>query len=110
MNAPMRLRLPSASIVQRYFARGFILWILTRLTMTAVALFGNVPVRELARWSVPGALGMLAVCALLGFIDVRIRGERALLSNLGIDDRDTAAMFLAPAIVGEILLAIAMPW
>ena len=108
MNAPMRLRLPSTLILQRYFVRGFILWIMARLMLVAVALFGNAPIRDIARWSVEGAVGMLAVCALLGFVDVRVRGERALLSNLGIGDRDTAAMFLAPAIVGELLLAITM--
>ena len=106
----IHLRFPHGSILRRYFVRGFILWLLARLMMTAVALLGEIPIRELARWSFPGALGMLAVCALLGFIDVRIRGERAMLSNLGIDDRDTAAIFLAPAMVGEIILALVMPW
>ncbi len=105
------LRVPHASIVRRYVARGLILWLLVRLMMTAIAAFsGAVPVRDLARWSIAGALGMLGACALLGLIDVRVRGERTLLGNLGIDDRELVAMYLVPAALGELLLSIILPW
>jgi hypothetical protein len=53
---------------------------------------------------------LLAVCALLGFLDTRMRKERALLANLGVSDIEIALMFAAPAFIGELMLAVALPW
>ena len=110
MDGSTRLRLPHLAIVRRYFARGFVLWLLARLMMMAVATFAKIPIRDVVRWSVSGALGMLGVCAVLGFVDVRVRRERTLLGNLGIDDRELVGMYVVPAIVGELLLAMLLPW
>ena|SRR5687768_6886832 len=111
MDGSTRLRLPHLSIVRRYAARGFVLWVLARLMMMAVAIFGAlIPLREVVRWSASGAIGMLGVCAVLGFVDVRVRRERTLLGNLGIDDREVVVMYIAAAVVGELLLAMVMPW
>ena len=103
--------MPDASIVRPYLARGFWLWLAVRLAVIVVPLVaGDFAVSDLLRWSPGGAVGMVVTCALLGFIDVRRRGERALLANLGISDRELIAMFIAPAAVGELLLAIILPW
>jgi hypothetical protein len=107
----LRLRIPHTSIVRRYITRGFILWILVRIVTTVVAAVSDmIPPGDLTRWSPAGAVGVLGICAALGFVDVRFRGERALLGNLGIDDREVAAMFLIPATLGEFILAIVLPW
>jgi hypothetical protein len=107
----MRLRIPHTSIVRPFVSRAFILWMLVRIGTALVAAFAaEVPVNELVRWTFPGAVGMLGVCALLGYFDVRVRGERALLGNLGIDDRELIALYLVPAAVGETILAVVMPW
>ena len=111
MDGSTRFRLPHLSIVRGYFARGIVLWVLARLMMMVVAIFGAaIPLREVIRWSVSGALGMLGVCAVLGFVDVRVRRERTLLGNLGIEDRELVVMYVVPAIVGELVLAMLMPW
>jgi hypothetical protein len=107
---PRSLGLPDSSILKPYLGRGFRLWLIVRIAIAAVPLLaGGGTVSDALSWDPVSAIATLSVCALLGFIDTRRRGERALLGNLGIQDRALVAMFLAAPAAGEILLALALP-
>lgn len=102
----MVLRIPDSAILTPLMWRAVRLWIVVRVMVVGLAAIapGGDEV-ALLHWHVPGAVGSITVCALLGFIDTRRRKERALLANLGIADRELVLIFLVPAIVGELLLA-----
>ncbi len=103
------LRVPDASILAPLLRRAAGLWILVRIAVVGLAAIapGGDDV-ALLHWHPPGAIGSIAACALLGFIDTRRRKERALLANLGVADRELVAIFVTPAIFGEIVLAFVL--
>jgi hypothetical protein len=106
---PDSLRIPDASILKPYLGRGFRLWLIVRIAIAVVPLLaGDGTASDVLSWDPVSAIATLFVCALLGLIDTRRRGERALLGNLGIQDRALVAMFLAPGAVGEIVLALTL--
>jgi hypothetical protein len=49
--------------------------------------------------------GVLALCALLGVLDVLRRRERMLLANLGVSLPQLVMLLLVPAALGEIAIA-----
>ena len=107
----MNLRTPAPPITRAYFARGMRLWLVVRLTVMIVPVLVKAATpAEVLRYSPSGGLVLVALCGLLGFLDTRMRRERALLANLGIADREITAMFAAPAAFGELLLALLLPW
>ena len=107
----MNLRIPASIILRAYFARGMWLWLIVRIAVAAVpVLVGALAPAAVLRYSLSGSLALLVCCALLGVIDSRARRERALLGNLGVSDREIALMFAVPAAVGELMLAIVLPW
>jgi hypothetical protein len=69
--------------------------------MSGVFLFaGTDPLRVTA-------LTMCAVvllCAAVGMVEVRLRHERMLLGNLGVDAFTLGVLLLAPPLVGELLV------
>lgn len=50
-------------------------------------------------------LGMVLLCAVVGALDTRRRGERFLWANLGYPSSVAPGLFALAAIVGELLLA-----
>ena len=100
--------LPHPGIVRALAGRSVRLWLVVRVVMVVVPLANGADLAELLRWHPGGALVVLAVCVLLGFVDTRRRGERALLGNLGASDRQLAALFLLTAAAGELVLAGAL--
>ena len=107
----MNLRIPAPAIVRAWFARGIRLWLIVRLTVAVVpVLVAAADPADVLRYSLSGSVVLLSCCALLGFLDTRMRKERALLANLGISDREIVLLFAAPAALGEMMLAIALPW
>ena len=87
------------------------LWLILRIAIAVVPLLVQAAdPADLLRYSLSGSLTVLACCALLGLIDTRMRKERALLANLGITDAEIARLFAVPAALGELTLAIALPW
>ena len=101
------LRVPDASVLVPYLRRAFGLWLIIRIAIVVLAAmspaFDEI---SLLHWHLPGALGSIAACAILGIIDTRRRGERALLANLGVTDRELILMFVASAVMGELVLAL----
>lgn len=47
---------------------------------------------------------VILLCTAVGFLDIRRRHERALLSNLGLGNVSIAVLFIIPAILGEVIL------
>ena len=50
----------------------------------------------------------VGISMLLGLLDMRIKKERALLGNLGISQPVLAGLFALSAIVGELVLSLAL--
>ena len=98
----------SAFIVRPYAARGARLWCGVRLLIVTLSLVGepHVSMQEAMRWTLGGALGVLACCWGLAFVDIRVRRERALLGNLGVGEQDVTLLYVAPAAIGELLLML----
>jgi hypothetical protein len=49
---------------------------------------------------------VIVLCASLGAVDIRRRGERLLIGNLGISQYRLAGVLAAPPLVAEVLVAI----
>jgi hypothetical protein len=103
-------RLPDSSIVRPYMLRVFLLWVGVRMSVAIVAVFaGGIPPGDLLQWKLAGALSTGAVCVMLCHLDIRRRGELALLRNLGIHERELAVLFALSCAIGEAILALALP-
>jgi hypothetical protein len=93
--------LPNRLIIQAYAVRGFKLWLLTRLAIGLVGLFGG---QTLAPDSAVVSFYIVLICAAVNVAEIKRRHERALLGNLGLTRAHLATLFVAPAIVGELLI------
>ena len=102
------------TLARAFAARGVRLWVLVRLLVgVAVVLTaasgGRAAAVDLASaflLAPPAALLVVPLTAALGLLDVARRGERALLGNLGVSRRRAAAWLAAPAVLGELLVAL----
>jgi hypothetical protein len=90
---------PNALVARAYLARGAWLWLATRLLVMLAFLWADLDPLQL---SLGIALQVIVLSVVAGFLDVHRRRERALLGNLGIGSRPLGAMFLAPAVAGEV--------
>jgi len=105
-------RIPPRTILGPLLMRGAWLSVLSHLSVIAVVTVANggrIP-PEMLRWSLAGSIGTLAICAALAFIDIRRRGERALLGNLGLGDHELVANYVAGAALVELAFAILTAW
>lgn len=82
--------------------RGAIIWVFVRLLLAALPLAAGGAFGSLHPWPV----AVVLLCGIAGAIDVRMRGERILWANLGVAPGALAATYAAPAIPGEILVAL----
>jgi hypothetical protein len=92
--------------------RGAWLGVLSHLCVVAVVAVrngGKIP-PELLRWSLAGSIGTLSICVALAFVDIRRRGERALVGNLGLSDHELVANYVAGAALVELVFAILTAW
>jgi hypothetical protein len=84
------------------------LWVLTRLVYLLVLMLAvSSPDEKAANsaWHVQPVV--IILCATFGAVDIRRRGERLLLGNLGISQHRVAGLLAAPPLVAEVLVAVA---
>lgn len=99
--------LPEPLLVRALIRRGFAMWIVVRIAsfmvgLSASGVLGPPPVRL----ALPAAIGVLALCAVLGVLDVLRRRERMLLANLGVSLPQLVLLLVAPAVLGELAIAL----
>jgi hypothetical protein len=95
--------LPNRLVVRAYVVRGFLLWFLTRLIISALLLaMGDNPLGV----SPVATLYIVALTTIACFIETRRRHELALLGNLGVSRGYMIALFTVPAIAGEMLIGL----
>ena len=92
-------------IVRAYVGRGARLWLLTRLAVGIVALFGQLNPLDVSTRS---SFGFVVLTTLACAAETTRRRELVLLGNLGVSHAQLAAFFALPAIAGESLLRIAL--
>jgi hypothetical protein len=95
------------SLVQRHLLRrGFICWLLARAVFAMALLLTMSP-----PWANGGlvGLGVVALTAALGLIEVGRVRERVLLANLGMALPILVVMLAVPALLGEVALMALLP-
>jgi hypothetical protein len=96
-------------LVRTFVARGFRLWLLTRLLIIAVFFFtgglggGAENPFKLASIAVASVIAMSVV---VGLVETVRRRELALLGNLGVSRGYLVAFYGIPALFGEIVLRL----
>ena len=93
--------LPNRMLVATYVTRHIRLWALLRVGLSGLfVLAGTDPLRV-----TPLTIGaVVVVCAAVSVVELRVRRERDLLGNLGVDSFALGALLLAPPLVGELLV------
>jgi hypothetical protein len=91
-------------ITRTWVVRGAILWFLARLVISAViAAAHHNPFAISARSSAI----IILVATALGYVQTARLREGVLLGNLGVSRAELSAFFALPALVGELLIAVA---
>jgi hypothetical protein len=94
---------PNRLFVRAYLSRGAGFWLATRVAVTGVVLLaGASPLRL----SVATAAEVILLSGIMSVLETHRRRERALLANLGVSPFLLGALFLGPALVGEIALRL----
>lgn len=84
--------------------RAIVVWMLMRLVVASVPLMAGLPFG-----SMPASpVGVVLMSGLLGPIDVRMRGERFLWANLGVQPALLCAVYAAIAVPAELALWVAL--
>ena len=96
--------LPPAILGRAFLKRGARLWALVRGVASIVMLFALVPPMDVVRQPPAGALLLVAISVGACFADSWRHGELGFLRNLAVSPVATAALFAAPALLGEALL------
>jgi len=99
--------LPEARLAGDLLRRGALVWGVLRLLLTFASLLaGGDPVVHLA----PGAaFALVLVTGGVRFVGARWRNEPYILANLGVSPAVAVALSMAPAALGESLLALIIP-
>src|SRR5262245_50444633 len=92
-------------IVRAYVGRAARLWLLTRLAVGIVFLFGQGDPLDV---STRNSFGLVLVSTFACVAETTRRRELVLLGNLGVSYAQLAVFFALPAIAGEALLRILM--
>ena len=102
----MRALVLARSVPRTLAMRGATLWVLIRMLIGVVFLLLRTGGAEAPR---PNPVLIIAICAIVGLIDLRRRGEEMLWSNLGVSRTQLVLLFVATAIIGEIMLGLVLP-
>jgi len=100
-----------AGLARLYLLRSAVTWLLARLLLavvmaTAALLDGGTDAGTTVVFDAIGEAVIVLACAALGMVDIRRRGERALLGNFGVRPAVLVAWIAGPAVAGEIVLAL----
>jgi hypothetical protein len=95
--------LPNRLVARLLLQRGSRLWVIARVAIGAlIFLSGDDPFQL----PMSTTAGVLLICVTLGYVEVHLNHERDLFGNLGIKRRTLAGFFLAPALLGEMLVRV----
>jgi len=94
---------PNRLLVQAYIFRGARLWLLTRAAIAGVFLLAGTDPLRLPTSVVATLIGLtVAVC----FLDTYRHREGVFLGNVGVGSLMLAAIFVTPALIGELTLRL----
>jgi hypothetical protein len=101
------MHLPDPLLARALILRGFTLWVVVRIACfvagaVVASMFGPPSVRLALR----AVVGVLALCAVLGVLDMLRRRERTFLANLGVSLPQLVVLLLLPAALGELAIAL----
>lgn len=98
---------PVPLLARAHLLRACGLWLGARLMLALVLLFSEIdPMPDLVHLPVDLVLYAVAVTAVLGLVDTRVRRETMFLATLGISRRRVAITFAAVAAVLEVAVAL----
>jgi hypothetical protein len=83
--------------------RGAVVWALVR---GAVVMFGTWAGTDLVRLNLRAALAVVIVTGAMGRVQARLRNEHRYFPNLGTSPAALAVLSMAPAVLGECVLAV----
>ncbi len=99
-------RAPEIKLATDLLRRGALTWGAVRLLLAFAALLMGADPERLAP---AAALALILVTGGIRFVGARWRNEPYILANLGVSPTTAALFSLAPAVVGESLLALLFP-
>ena len=103
------MRLPDRIFAQPLLVRGALLWAGVRSAMALIAwLMAGMEGAPTLEVTVKAAAWIVLVVGGLGILELRRRNEHLLLANLGIYQRTLGLLAAAPALLGEIAIALAL--
>ncbi len=93
--------LPNRILVSTYVGRHLRLWALLRVGLSGVFLLAGTNPLHITPWT---ACAVVVLCAAVSVVEVRVRHERALLGNLGVDAFALSVLLIAPPLAGELVV------
>ena len=99
-------RFPEIKLATDLLRRGALTWGALRLLLAFASLLMGADPEHLA----PGAaLALILVTGGIRFVGARWRNEPYILANLGVSTTTAALLSLAPAVLGELVIALVVP-
>jgi hypothetical protein len=93
--------LPNRLLVATYVGRYLRLWALVRIGLSGVFLLAGTDPLRVTPWTV---CAVVVLCAAVNVVELRVRHERTLLGNLGVDSFALGVLLLAPPLAGELVV------
>ena len=89
---------PNPLIIRRYLTRSARFWLAVRAVSGVILAFaGSDPLR----FSVGASINVFLLSIAVGFVEIGVRREWALLGNLGMSPLLIGCIFAVPAAIGE---------
>jgi hypothetical protein len=92
----------ASAALRALMLRAFVLWAVLRVIVEIASAFAA----QAGETPPDSPIGIVLLCVVVAYIDVRRRQERALWANLGISLPIVAGIFGAIAVTGEVVLAL----
>ena len=99
-------RFPEIKLATDLLRRGALTWGALRLLLAFAALLMSADPERLAP---AAALALILVTGCVRFVGARWRNEPYILANLGVSPTTAALLSLAPAVLGEAVIALVHP-
>lgn len=94
---------PNQLIVRTYLLRGAGFWLAVRCVSGLVLAFAGL---DPLRFTIGASVVVVVLSLAVGFVEIGLRREWALLGNLGVSPLVLGCIFAGPAAVGETLLKV----